>query len=76
MDIDEAQGYLDNHDHQMAKLHLKKIKRRKWDSLSPQQKYRVEAAFASVLLAEGKQAEACGSFSKRSKSSRTLNVPR
>jgi len=58
MGIDEAQGYLDHHDHQMAKLHLQKIKRRKWDSLQPQQKYRVESAFANVLLAEGKQAEA------------------
>ncbi len=58
MEIDEALSFLTSHDHQMAKLHLQKIKRRKWDSLSAQQKYRVDAALANVLHSEGKLADA------------------
>ena len=40
-DIDEAKGFLDKHEYQIAKLLLRRIQIRSWDKLSPRAKFRV-----------------------------------
>jgi len=56
--IDEAEAHLDHHDPQMARMHFESIRKRHWDSLSAQQKYRVKIGFSNVALSQGKDAEA------------------
>ena len=47
-DIDEARDYLEQHDYQMAKLLLQRIKVQNWDQLNARQKFRVLTNLASV----------------------------
>ena len=48
-DIDEARGFLDKHEYQMAKLLLQRIKVRSWDKLSSRAKFRV---LTNIAVAE------------------------
>ena len=50
-EIDEARRYLDEHDYQIAKLLLQRIKLRSWDQLNPRHKFRVltNLAYVEVL---------------------------
>ena len=47
-EIDEARDYLEQHDYQMAKLLLQRIKVRNWDQLNARHKFRVLTNLASV----------------------------
>ena len=49
-DIDEARGYLEKHDYQIAKLLLQRIKVRSWDQLNARHKFRVLTNLASVEM--------------------------
>ena len=47
-EIDEARKFLDEHDYQMAKLLLQRIKVRNWDKLNARHKFRVLTNLAAV----------------------------
>ena len=47
-EIDEAQGFLDRHEYQIAKLLIKRIQVRKWDQLSRRTKFRVLTTLAVI----------------------------
>lgn len=57
-ELDEAEGYLKNHDSQRSQIFLERIRQRHWEELSSQQKYRVKVGFSNVALVQGKNAEA------------------
>ena len=47
-EIDEARGFLEKHNYQMAKLLLRRIRERSWDRLSARQKFRLLTSLADV----------------------------
>jgi tetratricopeptide (TPR) repeat protein len=57
-EIDEAESCLENSDPQRARILLEKLRQRHWEELTPQQKYRVKAAFSNAALVQGNDQEA------------------
>lgn len=47
-EIDEARDFLKNHNHQMAKLLLRRIRERNWDRLTARQKFRLLTSLADA----------------------------
>jgi tetratricopeptide (TPR) repeat protein len=56
--IDEAEAYNKSHDPQVARIHLEKLRKHRWEELSDSQKYRVMSALANAAFQLGNDAEA------------------
>lgn len=57
-EIDEARGFLEKHDYQMAKLLLQRIKVRSWAKLNARHKFRVFTNLAAVEISAANSKEA------------------
>lgn len=57
-EIDRALSYFDSHNYPVALAQLGQIRKHRWESLQPEQRYRVQTGLANVHLAQGEDREA------------------
>ncbi len=60
--LDEAKTYLEQHDYQVARLLLQRLRKQRWDALTPRQRFRLLSNLGAVNLNELQPEEAANCF--------------
>lgn len=60
--LDEAKSYLEQHEYQLARLILQRLRKQRWDLLVPRQRFRLMSNLGAVALREMQPEEAARCF--------------